>query len=84
MQLFPQDSARVSKSQARGTGEDSRSDDYAEEIPQPTHKRAARELIGQQAPGERSGADESREKSNVRGEILDRISPKVVELGDDL
>ena len=81
--LLPENSARVSDAQPGSAGKNSARDHDSKEIPEPANEGAARELIRQQSPRERRNPDESREESNVRREILDCRSAKLVELGEN-
>lgn len=81
--LLPENSARVSDAQSGSAGKNSARDHDSKEIPEPANEGAARELIRQQSPRERRNPDESREESNVRREILDCRSAKLVELGEN-
>ena len=81
VELLPQQSADETKSEPCNSREDSCSNDDPEEIPETAHKRPAVEVRREQPPREGSRADESGEKSDVRGEIFYRRAAKVVELG---
>jgi hypothetical protein len=83
VKLLPENSAGVSDAQPGSAGKNSARDHDSKEIPEPANEGAARELIRQQSPRERRNPDESREESNVRREILDCRSAKLVELGEN-
>ena len=83
MDLLPNHSADISNTESGDAGEDSRCDHDGEEIPETANECAACELIRQESPGERRGTNESREESDVCGEIFYRGPAKMIELRKD-
>jgi hypothetical protein len=81
MNLFPYHTGDVPKPESRGPREDSSGDHDSEEIPEPAHERATRQLLAEQAPCEWCDTDKSHEEPDIGRKVLYRGPAQVVELG---
>ena len=83
VKLLPQEAADEPKPEPGDARKNARRSDDAEEIPETADERPTLELRREQSPRKRRRADESGEEPDVCGEILDRRTPQVIELGND-
>ena len=80
VKLLPQQASGESDSESGDSAEDARRGNDSEEVPETANERPALELRREKSPREWRGPDEPGEKPDVRGEVFDRRTTKVVEL----